>query len=154
MKLSFDSASFDTAIAAARVKLQTKSEKLVKTFGKYFVKNTQQVAMKSAPTEDAIRSKFASLAGRIKYRGKVRKNIPQHQREEAELRRRIKVRGTFAKGWKFWRLEKSKTGMKYFIKDSVGYAQIVDAKVHPADIAARRLESRYRDALQKLIPPL
>ena len=154
MKLSFDSASFDTAIAAARVKLQTKSEKLVKTFGKYFVKNTQQVAMKSAPTEDAIRSKFASLAGRIKYRGKVRKNIPQHQREEAELRRRIKVRGTFAKGWKFWRLEKSKTGMKYFIQDSVGYAQIVDAKVHPADIAARRLESRYRDALQKLIPPL
>jgi hypothetical protein len=154
MKLSFDSSSFDQAIAAARVKLQTKSEKLVKTFGKYFVQNTKQVAMKSAPTEDAIRSKFASLAGRIKYRGKVRKNIPRYQREEAELRRRIKVRGTFAKGWKFWRFEKSKTGMKYFIKDSVGYAQIVDAKVHPADIAARRLESRYRDALQKLIPPL
>lgn len=154
MKLSFDSTSFAQAIAVARVKLQTKSEKLVKTFGKYFVQNTKQVAMKSAPTEDAIRSKFASLAGRIKYRGKVRKNIPQHQREEAELRRRIKVRGTFAKGWKFFKFEKTKTGMKYFIKDSVGYAQIVDSKVHPADIAARRLESRYRDALQKLIPPL
>lgn len=154
MKLSFASSSFDTALAAARVKLQTKSEALVKTFGKYFVQNTKQVAMKSAPTEDAIRSKFASLAGRIKYRAKVRKNIPQRQREEAELRRRIKVRGTFAKGWKFWKFEKTKTGAKYFIKDSVGYAQIVDAKVHPADIAAARLESRYRDALQKLIPPL
>ena len=66
MKLSFDSSSFDQAIAAERVKLQTKSEALVKTFGKYFVQNTKQIAMKSAPSEDAIRSKFASLAGRVK----------------------------------------------------------------------------------------
>jgi len=154
MKLSFDSSSFDQAITAARVKLQTKSEALVKTFGKYFVQNTKQVAMKSAPTEDVIRSKFASLNGRVKLRGKVRKNISRKAALEAELKRRIKVRGTFAKGWKFWKFQKTQTGAKYFIKDSVGYAQIVDAKVHPADIAAARLESRYRDALQKLIPPL
>ena len=154
MKLSFDSSSFNQAIAAARVKLQTKTEALVKTFGKYFVKNTQQVAMKSAPTEDAIRSKFASLNGRVKLRGRVKKKISRKEAIEAELRRRIKARGTFAKGWKFWKFEKLKAGARYTIKDSVGYAQIVDAKVHPADIAARRLESRFRDAMQKLIPPL
>lgn len=154
MKLSFDSSSFNQAIAAARVKLQTKTEALVKTFGKYFVQNTKQVAMKSAPTEDAIRSKFASLNGRVKLRGRVKKKISRKDAIEAELRRRIKARGTFAKGWKFWKFEKLKAGARYTIKDSVGYAQIVDAKVHPADIAARRLESRFRDAMQKLIPPL
>jgi hypothetical protein len=110
--------------------------------GNFFLRLTRKLGWEAAPSKDDLWEVYRRLKGKL--RRKKGKTPLQ------EIMRRIRARGTFARGWKTDRVENTGTRIRSYIGNAVKYAGIVDGEKKVADRAADTVGGTFKRKLQKL----
>jgi hypothetical protein len=110
--------------------------------GNFFLRLTRKLGWEAAPSKDDLWEVYRRLKGKL--RRKKGKTPLQ------EIMRRIRARGTFARGWKTDRVENTGTRIRIYIGNAVKYAGIVDGEKKVADRAADTVGGTFKRKLQKL----
>ncbi len=113
--------------------------------GKFFVRMARKIGWDSAPSVAELQAVRERLGWRMIRRGNAKT-------PDAELARRIRRRGTFAKGWNFLRYEVSTVGYKIriWIRNKVGYSKLIDDRDHTAEKAANFVRGTFQRDLKRL----
>lgn len=125
-----------------RYMAQKKGKELGQEQSKKFLRMIRVNSWKEAPSKAELQSVYDRLGGRMKRRKGTKTPL-------AELRRRIRARGTFAKSWRISKVIEQPTRIRIWIVDTLPYAGAVESKSHPAENAAKSMESSFRARLEK-----
>lgn len=126
--------------------------------GKFFVRIARKIGWDSAPTKEEL------MALPAKYGWKLKRKTLRGQKAAwrgagdaplwLEVERRIKARGTFAKGWRFMRFEASGTRIRIWIQNTVGYADTINERDNTAPKAAVYVAKVFQRKLTSLAKEL
>ena len=140
--MRFDPSGLTQAFDRMQKAAKDKGKDLATEQGNIFLRVTSWLAWTAAPSKDDLWEVFRKLKGRLKRK----KGVSPMK----ELMRRIRARGTFARGWKIDRVESTGTRIRIHISDPVKYAGIVESRVNSADKAATKVGGNYKAKLERL----
>jgi hypothetical protein len=140
--MRFDPSGLTQAFDRMEKAAKDKGKDLAQEQGNFFLRTTRKLGWQAAPSKDDLWDVFRKLKGRLKRKKGV---SPMR-----ELMRRIRARGTFARGWKIDRVESGGTRIRIYISDPVKYAGIVEDKKHVASRSADIVGAGYKAKLERL----
>ena len=95
-----------------------------------------------APTPELLKETARKLGWRLKRKPGVSPG--------RELQRRIRARGTFARGWKLWKVESQKFLIRIWLRDDANDSAKVDAMKGVSEKAVNSTGSKFKRRLDKL----
>ena len=140
--MRFDPSGLTQAFDRMQKAAKDKGKDLAKDQGNFFLRTTRKLGYIVAPSKDDLFAVFRKLGNKIKRK----KGVTPLK----EVMRRIRARGTFARGWKIERVESSGTRIRIYIGNAVKYAGIVESKERVASRSADIVGAGYKAKLQKL----
>jgi hypothetical protein len=140
--MRFDPSGLTQAFDRMQKAAKDKGKNLATDQGNFFLRTTRKLGYIVAPSKDDLFAVFRKLGNKIKRKKGV---TPMK-----ELMRRIRARGTFARGWKIEKVESSGTRIRIYIGNAVKYAGIVENKERVASRSADIVGAGYKAKLQKL----
>lgn len=123
-----------------RYMAQKKGKELGQEQSKKFLRMIRANSWKEAPSK----AELLSLPQKLNWRIKRKKGGAMK-----EIRRRVRARGTFAKSWRISKVIEQPYRIRIWIVDTLPYAGAVESKSHPAENAAKSMESSFRARLEK-----
>jgi hypothetical protein len=118
-----------------------KGKVLSKDQGTFFLRMTQKLSWKVAPTKAYLDSLKDILGGRIKRKPGVS--------VDKEIARRKRARGTFARDWRLSRVEVIKNGFRIWIRNTISYAGVVNEQHQVASNAATIVGNSFGRKLRR-----
>jgi hypothetical protein len=140
--MRFDPSGLTQAMDRMQQAAKDKGKDLAVQQGNFFLRLTRKLGWEAAPSKDDLWEVYRRLKGKL--RRKKGKTPLQ------EIMRRIRARGTFARGWKIDRVENTGTRIRIHISDPVKYSGIVESRKNVAGRAADTVGSTFKGKLQKL----
>lgn len=119
-----------------------KGKDLAKQQGEFFLRDMKRESWEIAPTP----AELSAVAEKLKWRLKRKKGKTPGQ----ELQRRIRARGTMARGWKITRIDSQKYRIRIWLEDDVGYSGKVDAEKGVTDKAEKKRGGEWKKKLDQL----
>jgi hypothetical protein len=147
--MKFDPSGLQKAFDVMSERANSRGTNLARSKGKFFVSMAKKIGWDSAPSVAELQAVRERLGWRMIRRGGTKT-------PDAELARRIKKRGTFAKGWAFMRYDVSTVGYKIriWIRNRVGYSKLIDDRDHTAEKAANFVRGTFQRDLKRLAASL
>jgi hypothetical protein len=137
--IKFDPSGLERAFERMEQTAQAKGKVLATQQGNFFLSVTKRLSRAVAPTPQEL---FA-LAQQLKWRLKRKPGVSPQK----ELKRRIRARGIFARGWKVTKVEQAKYRIRIWIANAVSYAGIVEDKHHTTDKAGKVVGPKFQEKL-------
>jgi len=159
LSAKFDPSSLNIAFDKMRKDARAQGKPLAMQNANFFVRMAKKIAKEdSTPTVQEMESK-RSLGFRLKIKdprittvqGWYKRSLKDRKQIiDEEIARRIRARGTFAKGWRFWKFEDSGDVIRIWVKNSVGYAEKINERDHTGEKAAVFVAKLFQRKLNSL----
>lgn len=140
--MRFDPSGLYAAMDRMRENAAAKGKTLGEVQSQDFLNEIRKKGRAIAPTPELL----VSTAKKIGWRLKRKPGVSPGQ----ELQRRIRARGTFARGWKLWKTESEKFRIRIWLIDTAGESAKVDAQKGVSDAAEKASGGRFKTRLNKL----
>jgi hypothetical protein len=140
--MKFDPSGLYGAFDRMRDQAASQGKSLATVQGNDFLKEAKTQGRLIAPTPEKITAKAKQLKGRLKRKPGVT--------PAKELSRRIRARGTFAKGWFISKVDSEKFKIRIWITNKSAESAKVDAQKKVSDKAEKITEKRFKSRLEKL----
>ena len=137
--MNFDMSGMSQAFDRMRDNAEGQGKTLADTLAKGFLKDMKDEGRKIAPTPEELTTTAKQLSWRLK-----RKTGWTPARE---LARRIRARGTFARGWKLWKTESEKFRVRIWLIDTSGHSAKVDTEKKVSDRAEKITGKKFQTKL-------
>jgi len=121
---------------------EKKGKELGRSQARIFLGLVRRNSWKEAPARDELQAVYDRLSWKMRRRKGTKT-------PEKELKRRIRARGTFARGWRISRVIEQPYRIRIWLEDSVTYAPAVENKSHPAENAAKTIGGQFKSKLDK-----
>ena len=140
--MRFDPSGMNSAFDKMRATARKRGRDLAEDQGGFFVKMARTLGWKVAPSKEKLIDVAGSLGDRLRRKPGV---TPRQ-----ELARRIRARGTFARGWHISHIENARARIRIWIMNRVTYSGIVDDRTKVASKAADVVGGKFKAKLDKL----
>jgi len=140
--MRFDPSGLKNAFDRMEDGAKSHGKTLAEEQSQFFLKIMKQESWKIAPTVATLNE----VANRLKWKLKRKKGVTPGQ----ELQRRIRARGTFARGWKIVKTESKGFTIRIWMVDDSAQSAKVDAMKNVSDKAEKITGKSYKTKLDKL----
>ena len=120
----------------------SKGKDLANVQGQDFLRTVKREAWKAAPTKQEL----VETAQALKWRLKRKKGVTPAK----ELARRMRARGTFARGWQIVKITSEKYRTRIWLMDKSAESGKVDEAHKTSDRAEKQTGTRFKQRLDKL----
>lgn len=110
--------------------------------GNFFLKTMKQESWKIAPTPATLNE----VAAKLQWRLKRKKGVTPAE----ELQRRMRARGTFARGWRITKVDRARYKIRIWMIDDAKQSGKVDAEKNVSNKAEKITGRSYKNKLNKL----
>lgn len=110
--------------------------------GEFFIKIAKAQGWLIAPTPQTLTAVAQKLKGRLKRKPGVT--------PAKELQRRIRARGTFARGWVTTKIESVGMSIRIWVKNKSAFSEVVDNEKKVFDKAKSQAQGRFKENLTRL----
>jgi len=124
----------------------TRGKNLADVQGQDFLRTIKQEGRKIAPTPQELYDTAARLGWRLKRKPGVS--------PAKELKRRIRARGTFARGWQIVRITSERFRIRIWLEDKAAESDKVDTRHGVSDKAEKKSGGRFKRRLNQLADTL
>jgi len=124
----------------------TRGKNLADVQGQDFLRTIKQEGRKIAPTPQELYDTASRLGWRLKRKPGVS--------PAKELKRRIRARGTFARGWKIVRVTSERFRIRIWLEDKAAESDKVDTRHGVSDKAEKKSGGRFKRRLNQLADTL
>ena len=125
-----------------RTTAKRRGRDLAEDQGNFFVRMARSFGWKVAPSKEELIDVAGSLGNRLRRKAGVT--------PAKELARRIRARGTFARGWFVSNVTSSGNVIRIWITNRVTYSGVVDNRTNVASKAANVVGGKFKSKLDKL----
>lgn len=139
--MRFDAKGMSLAFEKMQKDAEKKGNDLAQQQGNLFVRLARKLGWTKAPTRELIGNLLSQYGGRLKRKPGVT--------PEQEVKRRMRARGTFARRWKIWKIERSRLRIRIWIFNTVTYADVSKLSM-VAEQAANQIGQRFQKRLTAL----
>lgn len=140
--MKFDPTGLYAAFDKMRDNAAAKGKDLADVQSRDFLITVKQEGRKIAPTPQEL----YDTAERLKWRLKRKPGVSPQK----ELKRRIRARGTFARGWQILKIESQKFRIRIWLIDKSAESEKVDQQHKVSDTAEKKSGGRFKARLNKL----
>lgn len=140
--MRFDPSGLKQAFDRMEEGAESHGKTLAEDQSKFFLKHMKKESWKVAPTPSTLNS----VAERLKGRLKRKKGVTPME----ELQRRMRARGTFARGWAITKTEQAGYRIRIWMVDSSSQSGKVDDEKKVSNKAERITGKSYKSKLDKL----
>jgi hypothetical protein len=125
-----------------RQQAERRGKTMTEQQGEYFIKIAKKQGWLIAPTVETLVSVANTLKGRLKRKPGVT--------PKAELSRRIRARGTFARGWVTTKIESVGFSIRIWVMNKSAYSEVVDNEKKVFDKSKAIAQNGFKQRLEKL----
>ena len=140
--MRFDPSGLNQALDRMRDNAQSQGRDLVDVLAQGFLKDIKVEGRAIAPTADELTQTAKKLNWRLKRKPGVT--------PAKELARRIRARGTFARGWKRWKEETYRGGFRIWLIDTANESEKVDQEKKVSDKAEKITGRKFKSKLDAM----
>jgi len=144
--MRFDPSGLNRAFDKMRDQAASKGKTMADVQGKDFLNEAKKQGRIIAPTPETITATAKRLKGRIKRKPGISPG--------KELARRIRARGTFARGWFISNITSEKFKIRIWITNKSAESEKVDQIKKVSDKAEKATGGRFKSRLNKLADSL
>jgi hypothetical protein len=120
----------------------SKGKELANTQGQDFLRTIKRESWQVAPTPQEL----YDTAQRVGWALKRKKGVSPAK----ELKRRIRARGTFARGWRIVRIVSEKWRIRIWLMDKSAESDKVDTRHGVSDKAEKKSGGRFKQRLNRM----
>lgn len=139
--MRFDPSGMKRAFERMEKTSQDKGKKLSGDQARFFVAVCRRLGWKLAPTKEELVAVGQRLGNRVKR--------PKGKTVEQEIKRRIRMRGAYARSWMIDHVESAKWRIRIWIKNRTNYSGILESEKHVAEQAANIVGGRFKGRLER-----
>jgi len=144
--MRFDPSGMNAAFDRMRDNAATRGKNLADVQGQDFLRTIKQEGRKIAPTPQDLYDTASRLGWRLKRKPGVS--------PAKELKRRIRARGTFARGWQIVRITSERFRIRIWLEDKSAESDKVDTRHGVSDKAEKKSGGRFKRRLNQLAETL
>lgn len=144
--MNFDPSGLNQAFDRMRERAASQGKNLADVQGKDFLNEAKKQGRMIAPTAETITAKAVQLRWRLKRKPGVT--------PAKELTRRIRARGTFAKGWFISNVTSERFRIRIWITNKSAESEKVDQQKQVSDKAEKASGGRFKSRLDRLAESL
>lgn len=140
--MRFDPSGLESAFDKMRNNASSQGKSLADVLAKGFLADIKKESFKIAPTAQTL----TEVAVKLNWRLKRKRGVTPAK----ELARRIRAKGTFARGWQFWKTESARFRIRIWLIDKSSNSETVDSQKKVSDKAANITGSKFKTKLNQM----
>jgi hypothetical protein len=140
--MNFDMSGMTQAFDRMREQAEKRGKDMATDQGNFFLRATKRLGWQAAPSKEKLFQTAQELGWRLKRKTGTTPG--------QELKRRMRSRGTFARGWHISKIESKRFVIRIWLENDSAESDKVDTQKKVSDRAEKQVGGRFKSRLDRL----